>query len=314
MEPELITLTDAESGTTATVFPQRGFNCISFQVPQAGAPLEVLWTAKDFVSGQARPASSGIPLLFPFPGRLRGTSFTFEGRTFELEGEDAFGNAIHGFVLKRPWPIIERSTRHVIGQMTASKDMPEVLQHWPADFRITAAYDVRPSRLTLSIKVENVGDGPLPFGLGTHPYFRVPLGGRDPGACRITIPVTDCWELQDMLPTGSMIPAADAGLPPDGILFGKAKFDHVFSDIQSQQGRATATIADLGSRRTLRLTFDDKFHACVVYTPHHGEAFCIEPYTCVPDAYTLEAAGHDTGLRILAPGESFRAAMEVSVD
>lgn len=168
--------------------------------------------------------------------------------------------------------------------------------------------------MKLSIKVENVGDGPLPFGLGTHPYFQVPLGGEDSAACRITVPVRECWELQDMLPTGKLIPAAAAGLPAEGVLFGTAKFDHVFTGLESQQGKATATIADPGSGRTLRLTFDDTFRECVVYTPHHREAFCIEPYTCVPDAYALEASGHDTGLRILAPGESFRAAMDVVVE
>jgi aldose 1-epimerase len=295
------------------VLPARGFNCISFQVPQAGTPLEILWTVKDFVSGQARPASSGIPILFPFPGRLAGTHFTFEGRRYELEGEDALGNAIHGFVLKRPWPVIEQLTHRVVGRITASKDIPDVLKRWPSDFQITATYEVAASRLTLTIEIVNVGSGPLPFGLGTHPYFRVPIGGADAGACRITVPVRQCWELRDMLPTGKLLSATEAGLPPDGILFSAARFDHVFTDVIGQNGRATATIADPGSGRTTRLTFDDSFRECVVYTPHHREAICVEPYTCVPDAYGLQQAGHETGLRVLQPGESFQVSMDVAV-
>jgi len=314
MNDELITLTDTSTGTTATILPARGFNCISFKVPNNRAPLEILWTANDFVSGRARPASSGIPILFPFPGRLAGTQFTFEGRQYELEGEDALGNAIHGFVLKRPWPVIERLPHRLVGQVTASKDIPDVLSRWPADFQITAIYEVAPSRLTLTIEIVNVGDGPLPFGLGTHPYFRVPIGGTDPGACRITVPARQCWELRDMLPTGKLIPAAEAGLPAEGVLFSAARFDHVFTDVLSQSGRTTATISDPNSGRTTRLTFDDTFRECVVYTPHHREAICIEPYTCVPNAYGIEQAGHETGLRVLAPGESFQATMDVAVE
>jgi len=308
-----ITLEDSSGGTTATVLPARGFNCISFEVPQAGGPLEILWTAKDFVSGQARPASSGIPILFPFPGRLAGTRFRFEGRDYELEGEDALGNAIHGFVLKRPWPVIEQWPHRLVGRITASKDIPDVLRRWPSDFQITAAYEVTAGQLTLSIEVVNVGDGPLPFGLGAHPYFRVPIGGTDADACRINVPVRQCWDLRDMLPTGKLIPAAEAGLPPAGIQFSAARFDHVFTDVITQDGHATATIADPVSGRTTRLTFDDSFRECVVYTPHHREAICIEPYTCVPDAYGLAQAGHETGLRVLAPGESFRAKMDIAV-
>ena len=313
MEPELITLTHAESGTTATVFPQRGFNCIRFAAPHAGAIQEILWTAQDFVSGQARPASSGIPLLFPFPGRLHGTSFVFEGRRFELEGDDALGNAIHGFVLKRSWPVIERSAMRVVGRLTASQDMPDVLKRWPSDFEITATYVVGDRRLALAVEILNVGDGPLPFGLGMHPYFRVPIGGDDAEACRITVPVQECWELKDMLPTGKLMPAADAGLPAEGVLFADAKFDHVFTGVETKQSRAVATIADPGSGLTTRVTFDAAFRECVIYTPHHREAICIEPYTCVPDAYDLQAAGHETGLRVLAPGESFRAGLGVEV-
>ncbi|MCE9546663.1 MAG: aldose 1-epimerase, partial [Planctomycetia bacterium] len=269
MNDDLITLTAFGGDTIAQVLPRRGFNCISLRVLDEGTELEALWTAPDFVSGQARPASSGIPILFPFPGRLGGTSFEFEGRRYELEAGDALGNAIHGFVLNRPWPLIERSDSHVVGRFVASKDAPEVLSHWPADFQLTATYRVTRRQLSLFIVVENVGSGPLPFGLGLHPYFRVPLGGADAAQCRITVPVDKCWELKDMLPTGKMIPAAEAGLPRDGVEFGQAQFDHVFTALRSQDDTATATIRDPASGRSLKVTFDDTYRECVLYTPGH---------------------------------------------
>jgi aldose 1-epimerase len=275
--------------------------------------LEILWAAKDFVSGQARPASSGIPLLFPFPGRLRGNSFTFQGQRYELEAEAARANAIHGFVLKRPWRVVEQSASRVVGRFSAAVDAPDVLPRWPTDFEISATYVVGDRRLALSVDVLNVGDGPLPFGLGMHPYFRVPVGGNDAGACRVNVPVRECWELRDSLPTGQRIPATDAGLPADGVLFSAARFDHVFTGVETSQGRATASILDPTSKLTTRLTFDAAFRECVVFTPPHREAICIEPYTCAPDAYTLQADGHDAGLRVLMLGESFRAGIGIEV-
>jgi len=51
----------------------------------------------------------------------------------------------------------------------------------------------------------------------------------------------------------------------------------------------------------------------VVYTPPHREAICIEPYTCVPGAFNLNERGIAAGLRMVAPGDSFRAVAEISV-
>ncbi len=145
MNDDSLLLVDPASGAQARVLPRRGFNCFRFQVPLAGSPLDVLWAAADFVSGDARASSSGIPILFPFPGRLAGTSFTFEGRRFELEPGDPLGNAIHGFVLNRAWRVLDHGPAHATGQFTASRDAPELLQHWPADFRSRRSTDSRVS-------------------------------------------------------------------------------------------------------------------------------------------------------------------------
>jgi aldose 1-epimerase len=59
--------------------------------------------------------------------------------------------------------------------------------------------------------------------------------------------------------------------------------------------------------------FDGVFRECVVYTPPHREAICIEPYTCVPGALELDRRGIAAGLRMVPPGDSFRAVVEISV-
>ena len=46
----------------------------------------------------------------------------------------------------------------------------------------------------------------LPFGLGYHPYFRVPfLPGDDAGEYRVSVPAGAFWELQETLPTGRSV-------------------------------------------------------------------------------------------------------------
>ena len=119
---ETIRLTDPATGSTAKILPRRGFNCYSFQAAPADQLIEVLWADPQFTSGATRAARSGIPLLFPFAGRLRGTSFNYSGRRYEVEVGDDFGNAIHGFVIDRPWRVVQQSESSAVGQFQASRD------------------------------------------------------------------------------------------------------------------------------------------------------------------------------------------------
>jgi aldose 1-epimerase len=276
--------------------------------------LEALWSAPDFVTGKGRPSASGIPLMFPFAGRIRGTSFRFGGSSFELTAGDGQGNAIHGFVIDRPWRVTERATQRVRGEFSASVDAPELLPHWPADFRISAEYEVRGTSLVCQYTIDNPGEGALPFGFGTHPYFRVPLGGPSAEDCRVTVPVAEEWELEKLLPTGRKTASALAAELGKGMPFASMKLDHVFSGVRFDNHRATATVDDTRSRRRLSMTFDDQFPAVVVYNPPHREAVCIEPYTTIPDAFTMAERGIEPHLMDIAPGKSFRTQIEIRVD
>ena len=60
-------------------------------------------------------------------------------------------------------------------------------------------------------------------------------------------------------------------------------------------------------------SFDRAFRECVVYTPPHREAICIEPYTCVAGAFSLAEPGIDAGIRIVPPGGSFHARVEIEL-
>ncbi len=309
---ETITLHEATTGATAKILPARGFNCYSYQAILDGAPVEALWAADDFASGQGKASHSGIPILFPFPGRLRGTGFTFQGRTFPLASGDGQGNAIHGFVIDRTWRVVDQTETRVVGEFQASVDEPGVLEHWPSDFRIAVVYELIGHALICDVRIDNTGAAPLPFGFGTHPYFRIPLetGGRA-DECRVTVPATEYWELEKLLPTGRKLPATGRYGLSAGMRFADTQLDDVFTHLSYVAGRATATILDPACGRRLEMSFDDQFRECVVYNPPHRQAICIEPYTCVPDTYALEEAGADTGLRVLNPGESFDTRIDI---
>ncbi len=309
----------------------------------ADAPLvELLWAAEEFRGGNERPSGSGIPILFPFPGRIGGAKFRYDGREYELEPADGLGNAIHGFAYTRPWRVLRQEANLLEAQFTASLDDPVILKSWPGDFQITATYSIAAGELTLRLRMENPGETPCPWGLGLHPYFRLPVGrlgdlaagksseGGAAGDCTLQVPVGHAWELQDMLPTGHVVAASAiegvgakggqaGGDLAAGVRLEEGHLDDVFAGVNFVDGVATSRIQDGRSGRTIRVSWSEVFRECVLYTPGHREAVCVEPYTCVPDAYRLEELGSGeelggTGLRVLAPGESAEAWMKIALE
>ncbi|QDU31852.1 Aldose 1-epimerase [Anatilimnocola aggregata] len=310
---ENVVLNDPASGASAEVLVSLGFNCHRFTVPHRGRHVDLIWRSPAFLTGTDRPSRSGIPILFPFPGRIRGTEFVWEGKTYHIPASDAYGNAIHGFVHTRPWRVIERDRRSLVGQFQASVDDPALRDQWPADFRITASYDLSGGMLRMVYLIENPSDAPLPCGLGTHPYFHVPFLDGPAKNCLILLPGNERWELEQMLPTGNRNRIDNVVEYRAGTPFGGLQLDDVFTDLDFEDGWCRSHIYDPAAKLALHISFSSTFRECVVFTPPHREAICIEPYTCVPNAAELLGKGIDTGLRVLPPGESFIARVELAV-
>lgn len=314
MALEQVTITDATTGSQATVLVGFGFNCYRFTA-QVGEPVEVLWSAPGFENGAERPSHSGIPLLFPYPGRLRGSTLAYGGRTYELAGNDGRGNAIHGYVLNRPWKVVEQTASRVVAEFHAAERDASILKQWPADFRLTVSYELAGAALCSTVTIDNPDDKPLPFGFGSHPYFRVPLGSvGSADDCTVMVPAKSYWELVDMLPGGRKLPAVGPRGVATGLRFADAQLDDVFSDLYFEQGRGRATIVDPANRRRLELRFDDRFTECVVYNPPHRQAICIEPYSCAPDQFTLADRGVIAAPQVLPPGGRWSASYEICLD
>ena len=309
---ETVTIHDEATESCAEILVGFGFNCYRFRAGDAAHGTEVIWSEEGFESGTKRPSGSGIPILFPFPGRIKGTSLSWEGQHYPLPSADGLGNAIHGFVHTRPWRVTEREAERVTAQFQASIDDPDLLKHWPADFRITATYHVSGLGLSCRYFIENTDDVSLPCGLGTHPYFRLPSDPEDAAECVVTVPVTRLWELEDMNATGKQVSAENSGLS-QGIEFGEMEFDNVFGGLVFEDKWCRASIDNPTGRNRLELSFDDAFRECVIYNPPHRQAVCLEPYTCVPDCFRLRTQGVDAGLRILEPGDALTAKVRMEV-
>lgn len=305
MSAETVNLKDAATGATAAIAVGLGFNCFSWSAPFATGdePREMLWAEPSFESGDCRPSSSGIPLMFPFPGRISNKKFDFGDASYQLDSDDRFGNAIHGFAMRHAWRVIERSDDRVAAEFRPEIDAPDALRQWPSEYTFAASYRVVGSRLEFDALATNTGDAPMPFGFGTHAYLRLPLAdASDPESTVVRAPVDRRWLMEGVLPTGATEALPDSALAEGAPLAGR-EFD---APHRLLEGGGSTELLDPTSGRLLRQTFDDSMTCLVVYTPGHRKAICLEPETCVPDPFRLEAKGVRTGLRTLQPGETYK--------
>gem|GEM_PF-95202 len=313
----VIEIANSDSGSSARIAADRGFNCFQFLARLSdGRTVDVLSATDDFAGGAQLCTHYGNPLLFPYPNRIKSGSFSWEGKSYQLTPDkvlfDPTGNAIHGLCLDRPWRVIEHTANKVIGAFRLSIDAPDRLALWPADAEIQVSYEVTGASLRSVIRVLNPTDRNLPWGFGTHAYFRVPLSATTEAAqCTLTVPARRIWDLDECLPTGKKKdPAPDVRLDR-GRSFDGLKVDDIYSDVIAENGIVTCRITDPAAGLAVEQRCSDTFRELVVFTPPWSSSVCMEPYTCVTDAINLEQQGVDAGLRVLAPGEQWTGWIDI---
>lgn len=110
-------------------------------------------------------------------------------------------------------------------------------------------YSLHGSRLRADILIANPSAHPLPWGLGTHPYFKLPLSAKSRSSrCLIEAPASQEWELVDCLPTGRVVPIAESKDLRKGAYFDVLKVDDV--------------LTGLGNTPTVECTFSMRKPVC----------------------------------------------------
>ncbi len=293
------------------IWPEHGFNCLRWRVVTGEGRHDLLYAAPDWDRNPG-PTRSGIPILFPFPNRIRDGKFSSGWRDYELPCNDnAQKNAIHGFAPRHRWRVfgysVEEHTAWIHADFEPKIDAPETADLWPSDYRLSVIYRIFPNTLRMEMSVFNLGTGPLPFGIGLHPYFRFPCADETIDRCRLFAPARSMWELVENLPTGQK------ELVPDHLNFNSSRrlagvqLDTLYTDLgaiaEEPDGlllRAELGHADLPG--ALQIWTSPHFRESVLFIPPHRQAVCIEPYTCATDAINLQERGINAGWKSLPVG------------
>ena len=262
--------------------------------------IEYLWQGDS--QYWARRASN----LFPVCGRLWENKYTYEGVTYEMGS--------HGFARGKEWTAVHQSTTALTLQLTPDE---ETLAAYPFHFVLQMTYALNEGSLAVTTIVRNEDDKMMPFSVGGHPGFNVPLAEGTvyedyklvfDTPCQPLQFVNDenCFHLGKMkvfpLEEGQVLPLSHSLFDNDAIFLEKAT-------------RGVPLCSDK-TTHSVHLAFPDSPYLGIWHTPRSDAPFvCIEPWVMPPaPAGTPEKLVEKAGMVHLDPGSVYRNIYTITVD
>ncbi len=267
----------------AIVLPEHGGRLHQLYVTAGETEHALLLSPDDPAEYSAQPHWGGSFVMAPWPNRIAGGRFRFDGRVWAVPITSG-ANAIHGLVAGAAWRVVARTARVV-------ELLCELGESWPWPGSVWQRIELTDSALRHKHEVSSQRE-PLPARCRWPPWFRRDVA--DSRAVRIAIPATRHYTLQDRLPTGeTAAPQGQASLDGRAPL-GERRLDDCYA------GLAGPSVIQWDNLSLRMLVTSAQPHV-MVYTP--AEAVCIEPQTCAPNAFNLEERGiTGSGFAIAAPG------------
>jgi aldose 1-epimerase len=273
-------------------------------VVEVGAGLRTYTVAgNDVLDGygvdELCPSGRG-QVLIPWPNRLAGGEYTFDGRSYQLPvSEPDRDDAIHGLVRWEAWTIAEAEPDRV-----ALTHLLEPQPGYPFALSIRIEYRLSDAGLEVRTTSRNVGSAACPYGAGQHPYLT--LGTASVDSLTLEVPARTV-----LRHNGRGIPTGDE--PVDGTRFDlrvaapieDRRFDDFLTDLErDDDGLVRVRLSDPSGDRQTTIWFDEAYRYVTVFTGDvlpdvARRSIAIEPMTCPPDAFN---SGRD--LIRLEPGES----------
>lgn len=239
-------------------------------MPEADA-----FAPEDWPKGGAYP-------LFPFHNRIRKGRFAFDGVEYSVPCHHSEENALHGLSSRFDWQAEQEGDTACTLSASHAGDV-----RWPFAFQARQRFTLRPEGLTLDLTLRNTGNGPMPAGMGWHPYFAK--------CSAITMDAQRLWGIDDgFFPTG---------------------------DWQTYDGapRPTAYLSDwsqadlaLRAGGHVRIAASPTLSHMVLHDPAPDYS-CVEPVSHLAGALNLSPERASDEMRNLVPGEELRGQITLSL-
>ncbi|MCB5291137.1 aldose 1-epimerase family protein [Arthrobacter sp. SO3] len=257
---------------------------------------------------QDYPAESGPPscagwVLVPWPNRVAGGKWTYDGASQQLEiTEPANGNALHGLLSGASYTVANRTSDSI----TLAADV-KAEPGYPFELATAVRYRLMEDGLLVNHSLTNTGSRDAPVALGAHPFLR--LGAVPTEDLTLVINADTHIEVDDRLnPSG--VTTDVRGTRHDfrtGQRVGAVALDDAWGNVRREPDGSSLHYLKAPDGSQVQLFMDASFGYIQAFTTHvfpsEGglvTAVAVEPMTAPADAFNS-----GEGLRWLAPGETW---------
>jgi galactose mutarotase-like enzyme len=264
------------------------------QLTNHSTGINYLW------SGDAAYWGKHSPVLFPIVGGLKGDIYFYNGQQYNLPR--------HGFARDRDFSTQQLSNTEVVFTLNDDDSTRAV---YPFAFTLKIRYRLNQNWLACTYEVYNPGNDVLPFSVGAHPAFAVPLtAGLQYSDYYLEFNKTENlqrWKLLNGLiaTTAEPLPAENNKLLLDASLFYEDAI--VLKGLQS----SCITLASTKNRQGLSFYFNG-FPYFGIWAAKDAPFICLEPWCGIADGVNHNQQLLDKeGINLLAPGEHFERTWSV---
>jgi aldose 1-epimerase len=245
-------------------------------------------------------------LLVPWPNRLRGGTYEFDGRRLQLPlTEPENGNAIHGLARWASWSVAAHEGHRVVLEH-ALHPQPG----YPFALELQVEYALSPDGLSVRSRARNVGREACPYGAGAHPYLT--LGTPVVDALELRIRASTVLEPDEDGIATRPAPVDDTDYDFRGRRpIGATRLDNAFTDLErGDDGLARVELRHANSG--LDVWMDERYAYVMVFTGDplpdvNRRSLAVEPMTCPPNAFR-------TGVDVvrLEPGDELESVFGIA--
>lgn len=289
-------MTAARSMTSGIVELRKDDLSIEIDLICGGSVRSFRWNEKDVLRPTAPKADDPLEFacfpLAPFSNRIGGP-FTFNARTYDLPANmPGVPHPIHGFAWQKRWQLLDLQNEEA-RIILVDEESP-----WPQPYTVEQRFKLSDQGLLIDIALTNIGVGPMPAGIGLHPYFL-----RNSASCNIR--------------PGQMWVKDRSGLPEyltknhplvGGLVqMHEIRLDHSFSE---WDGLATIEYPESGF--CVSVQSSSELRELVIYSPE-ADYFCIEPVSHVTNAALAHYTEMKRGWTLLQPGQTLSGNVKLTI-
>ena len=250
------------------------------------------------------------PILFPIVGVLK------DGEAESAEGTISL--ARHGLARLNQFEVVEQSASSVTLQLKSTEETREA---YPYDFELKLIFSVAGDTLTQTYEVTNPANVVLPFTLGAHPAFNIPIPGVEAASLdQYHLSFTRSWTsygpsitddgLCDYTTPQKLIVDSDT-LPLSWELIDCEK-TITLQDIPDSRITLTANVGATSETHGIQMDFEG-FDYLGIWSAASGCPFvALEPWCGIAD--TVDTDGvfeHKPGIMCLEPGQSIAKTLSI---